>query len=146
MFELRSSVVINSPRPDVYAVLTDFERYLAVWAAGPMGAEKTTSGPPGRGTKFTVTAKVGPFRVRSPYEVFVWEPPARFGGRGIAGPVRFEEEYQLDGEAEVTTLRQTIKVWPRGAFRLVEGMSRRQLQRLIPADLERLKVFIEEKS
>jgi Polyketide cyclase / dehydrase and lipid transport len=143
MFDLTSTVVIDRPRSVVYEVLTDFESYLARWAAGPVAAQKITSGAVGVGTKFTVTAQVGPIRVRSPYEVLIWEPQTRFGGRGVAGPVRFMEEYRLDDDSGATRLQQSIRVWPRGPFRIAEAMCRRQLQRLIPADLDRLKALVE---
>jgi hypothetical protein len=143
MFDLTSTVVIDRPRSVVYEVLTDFESYLARWAAGPVAAQKITSGAVVVGTKFTVTAQVGPIRVRSPYEVLIWEPPARFGGRGVAGPVRFMEEYRLDDDSGTTRLQQSIRVWPRGVLRIAEAMCRRQLQRLIPADLDRLKALVE---
>ncbi len=78
-------------------MLTDFEAYLARWAAGPIGATPTSTSATDAGSQFVVTARVGPFRVRSPYEVLAWAPPLSFSGRGVAGPVRFEEEYQLSG-------------------------------------------------
>src|SRR6266700_2946329 len=64
---------------------------------GRAGTEpgRLPAGPAGQGTRLDITAKIGPFRVRSPYEVLMWEPPQRFGGRGVAGPVRFEEAYRL---------------------------------------------------
>jgi hypothetical protein len=146
VIELTSTVTIRQPPSVVYAVLTDFERYLARWADGPIAAQKTSPGPLGPGTTFKITAKVGPFRMPSPYEVLVWEPPTRFGGRGIAGPVRFAEEYRLNGGAGSTELQQSIRAGPRGPFGFAEEMIRRRLKQLIPADLERLKALVEEEA
>jgi uncharacterized membrane protein len=138
-----SSVRINRSAMQVFAVLSDFEQYLAQWAEGPMGATKLTPGETRVGTQFMVTAKIGPFRVRSAYEVVGWEPPERLQGRGTAGPVRFEEEYRLATNNGVTELQQSIRAWPRGPFRLVEGLVERQLRRLISDDLERLRRLVE---
>jgi len=144
MIELSFTESISRPRSDVFSILTGFERYLAQWAKGPIAAAKIGPGPTGAGTRFVVTAKVGPFRVRSPYEVVVWEPPERFGGRGVAGPVRFEEEYRLTASGRATGLTQSIKAWPRGPFRLFQPLIERQLRGLIAADLGRLKQLVEE--
>ena len=142
MIELSFGVWVDRPSEQVFAVLTDFEAYLARWAAGPIGATPMSAGATDAGSRFVVTARVGPFRVRSPYEVLAWTPPSRFSGRGIAGPVRFEEEYQLSGVDGSTELTQSIQAWPRGAFRVVEPLIRRQLRRLIASDLQRFRALV----
>ncbi|MGO9793136.1 MAG: SRPBCC family protein [Solirubrobacteraceae bacterium] len=142
MIKLNFGVRIDRPSEQVFAVLTDFEVYLARWAAGPIGATPTSASATDAGSQFVVTARVGPFRVRSPYEVLAWAPPSRFSGRGVAGPVRFEEEYQLSGVDRSTELTQSIRAWPRGVFRVVEPLIRRQLGQLIASDLERLRALV----
>ena len=142
MIELSFGVRVDRPSEQVFAVLADFEAYLARWAAGPIGATPTSAGATDAGSRFVVMARVGPFRVRSPYEVLAWAPPSRFSGRGIAGPVRFEEEYQLSDVDGSTELTQSIRAWPRGGFRVVEPLIRRQLRRLIASDLQRLRALV----
>jgi uncharacterized protein YndB with AHSA1/START domain len=142
VIELSLGVRIDRPSEQVFAVLTDFEAYLARWAAGPIGATPNSAGATDAGSRFVVTVRAGPFRVRSPYEVLAWAPPTRFSGRGVAGPVTFEEEYQLSGVDGSTELTQSIRAWPRGAFRVVEPLIRRQLRRLIASDLERLRALV----
>jgi hypothetical protein len=73
----------------------------------------------------------------------VWEPPRRFGGAGIASAVTFDEENELRPTEKGTPLTQTIMARPRGPFRLIEPVLRRQLHRLISDDLERLRTLIE---
>jgi carbon monoxide dehydrogenase subunit G len=136
------SVRINRSPEQVFAVLTDFERYLPRWAKGPVAVRKL-SAETGVGTQFTVTARVGPFTVSSPYEVKSWEPPHRFGGSGIAGPVAFDEQYVLSPADTGTELTQSMTARPRGPFRMVEPVVRRQLSRLIPGDLQRLRELVE---
>jgi hypothetical protein len=63
--------------------------------------------------------------------------------RGRAGPVRFREEYRLAADNSATTLTQSISAMPRGPFRLVKALLRRQLQGLINSDLGRLKSLVE---
>jgi Polyketide cyclase / dehydrase and lipid transport len=90
-----------------------------------------------------VTARVGPARLRSPYEVTGYDPPSRLAGRGTAGPVRFREEYRLAADGAGTVLAQSIHAAPRGPFRLAAGPLRRQLRGLIAADLGRLRDLVE---
>jgi carbon monoxide dehydrogenase subunit G len=142
MIELSFGVRVDRPSEQVFAVLTDFEAYLARWASGPIAVTPTSPGATDAGSRFVVTARVGPFHVRSPYEVSAWAPPSQFSGRGIAGPVRFAEEYELAGVDGSTELTQSIRAWPRGAFRVVEPLIRRQLRRLIANDLERLRALV----
>jgi Polyketide cyclase / dehydrase and lipid transport len=88
-------IVIDGPPDHVFALLSDLERYLARWANGPTAVRKLTGGPTGVGTRFEVTAWVAGMRVRSPYDLTGFERGRRFAGQGVAGPVRFSEEYTL---------------------------------------------------
>ena len=121
-------IVINRPPAHVFALLTDFELYLARWAKGPVAAKKLTSGPTTSGTRFEVTARVAGIHLRSPYAVTSLERDQRFAGQGTAGPVRFSEEYTLgpdhDG-GERTRLRYAMRAEPRGIFKLARKPIRR---------------------
>ena len=142
MINFETSVRINRSREQVFAVLTDFETYLARWAQGPVAAQRL-AGNGGVGSRYLVIAKVGPVTVRSPYEVTGFEPPSRMAGSGVAGPVRFHEAYTLREDGSTTVLTQSISATPRGMFVLVRGLVRRQLQRLIASDLGRFKRLVE---
>jgi len=142
MISFTTEVSIERPIDDVFDVLVDFERYLARWAAGPSGVVRETEVPMGLGSRLTVTARVGPLRVHSPYEVTLFERPLRFGGRGSAGPVRFDEMYVLTATPAGTDVAQTISAVPRGPFRLIERLVDRQLRRLIRADLDRFRDLV----
>ena len=63
----------------------------------------------------------------------------------MVDPVRFEEEYRLTGGEGTTGLTQSIKAWPRGPFGLLRPVVARQLQSLLPADLDRLKQLAEDR-
>ena len=142
MIEFDTSVRIDRARERVFGILADFESNLARWAKGPVAATKT-AGDGGAGSRYIVTARVGPAKVRSPYEVTGCDPPARFAGHGTAGPVRFQEEYSLTADGPATILTQSIRATPRGPFRLAEETLRRKLQQLIASDLDRLKSLAE---
>jgi len=142
MIEFDTTVRIDRPPEAVFAILADFEANLARWAKGPVAAMRT-SGDGGAGSRYTITARVGPAKVRSPYQVTSCDPPACFAGHGTAGPVRFHEVYRLTADGQATILTQSVRAAPRGPFRLAQRALRRQLQQLIAADLGRLKNLTE---
>ena len=57
--------------------------------------------------------------------------------------MRFQEDYRLAGDGAATILTQSITAIPRGPFRLVSDLLRRQLQKLFTSDLDRLKNLVE---
>lgn len=142
MIEFDTTVRIGRTPGQVFPVLAGFETYLARWAKGPVAAART-DGDGGADSHYMITARVGPATVRSPYEVTGYDPPSRLAGNGVAGPVRFQEEYRLVGDGAATILTQSIRATPRGPFRLAAGLLRRQLQGLIASDLDRLKDLVE---
>jgi Polyketide cyclase / dehydrase and lipid transport len=142
MIEFDTTVRIARTPGQVFCVLADFETYLARWAKGPVAAARTR-GDGEAGSRYLITARIGPARVRSPYDVTGYDPPSRLAGNGTAGPVRFHEEYHLTADGPATILTQSIRAVPRGPFRLAAGPLRRQLQGLIAADLGRLKDLVE---
>ncbi len=142
MIEFDTTVRIGRTPGQVFPVLADFETYLARWAKGPVAAART-DGDGGAGSHYRITARAGPVKVRSPYEVTGYDPPGRLVGRGVAGPVRFQEEYRLTGDGAATILTQSIRATPRGPYRLAPRLLRRQLQKLIASDLGRLKNLVE---
>jgi len=142
MIEFDTTVRIGRTPGQVFSVLADFETYLARWAKGPIAAART-DGDGGAGSRYLITARVGPATVRSPYEVTGYDPPGRLAGSGTAGPVRFQEEYRLTADGTATILTQAIRATPRGPFQLASGLLRRQLRGLIASDLDRLKDLVD---
>jgi hypothetical protein len=142
MIEFDTTVRIGRTLGPVFCVLADFETNLARWAKGPVAAART-DGDGGDGSRYMITARAGPATVRSPYEVTGYDPSARLAGHGVAGPVRFQEEYRLTGDGTATILTQSIRATAAARSGLVPGLLRRQLKKLIASDLGRLKDLVE---
>ena len=140
MIEFDTAIRIGRAPGQVFAVLADFETYLARWAMGPVAAART-DGDGGAGSHYTITARVGPAMVRSPYEVTGYDPPA---WPAMASPGRSASRRSTGspgtGRRQSSPSRSGL---PRGPFRLASGLLRRQLQRLIASDLDRLKNLVE---
>ena len=65
MIEFDTTVRIDRAREPVFGILADFESNLARWAKGPVAATRT-AGDGGTGSRYLVTARVGPVKVRAP--------------------------------------------------------------------------------
>ena len=65
MIEFDTTVRIGRTPGQVFPVLADFGTYLARWAKGPVAAVRT-DGDGGVGSRYTITARAGPVKVRSP--------------------------------------------------------------------------------
>ena len=136
--ELHRDFTVRRPVAEVFDLLADLETYLPQWAKGSTAVQKTTAGPKGTGTVLTVTARVGPFRVRSPYEITAWKPDEVFGGRGIAGPLVFDEEYRFSENSDGgTSVSYTVAAEPRGVFRIARRPLAARVRKLIDGDLAR---------
>ena len=83
MIEFDTTVRIDCARERVFAILADFESNLARWAKGPVAATRT-AGDGGAGSRYIITARV-PAKVRSPYEVTGYDPPARLPATASPG-------------------------------------------------------------
>ncbi len=95
MIEFETTVRIGRTPDQVFSVMADFGTYLACRAnarcRGQDGRRRWRRQPlhnhgPGRAGNGAI-----------PYEVTGYDPPGRLAGHGVAGPVRFQEEYRLTG-------------------------------------------------
>ena len=68
MIEFDTTVRIGRTPGRVFSVLADFETYLVRWAKGPVAVVRT-DGDGGDGSRYMITARVGPATAKSPYEV-----------------------------------------------------------------------------
>ena len=85
MIGFDTAVRTDRTREHVSGILADLEANPARWAKGPVAARRT-AGDGGAGSRYLVTAKAGPAKVRSPYEVTGCDPPARFAATASPGP------------------------------------------------------------
>jgi hypothetical protein len=94
-FELNT--VINRPTEEVFAVLANLENDLK-WRSEWVDARKTSEGPIGIGTRFSLFAKAFGRRIETIYETLQYEPNriaawASSGEPGIGTTGRCERAY-----------------------------------------------------
>ena len=135
------SVVINRPVEDVFEFFTNptnesrWRTHLVeVSTTGPLGVgsrvHQVVKGPAGRG-------------IPADIEVTAYQPPARYGFRVVAGPVRPTGEYQFAGEGDTTTVSLSLDAQMSGLKKLLMS---RAVQKSMDGEmkaLDRAKALLE---
>ena len=138
----RNSVVIRNSVPEVFALLTDIDRFPQ-WIAELETAEKTSEGPLGVGATWAGVASFMGRRLESDHEITSFEPERKFGYRTTTSPVPGRLEYTLEPVPEGTRITIVAEVEPRGALRLARPVLARAGRRMYEHSLEALKAILE---
>ena len=141
-FEL--SISIDRPPADVFAFLRDKDKYPQEADSPVLLLEKTTSGPPGVGTRYHEVVQMLPFyRGSIDSEITRYEPDEfleeDFEGPGMAGHLA----YQFLPEGEGTRLIQRETLRYHGLLRLIEPLIRPGLGRRLQERLEDIQEILE---
>jgi uncharacterized protein YndB with AHSA1/START domain len=109
------TITINQPPAAVFAVVADGRR-TTLWRPGVLDIDLASG--EGAGAIYRQGVRgPGGRRIAADYEVTAFEPDRRIAFRAIAGPVRPEGEFELEGIGGATALtfrlRADIPVWKR---------------------------------
>jgi uncharacterized membrane protein len=138
------SVEIARSPADVFAYMDDLERH-GEWQSQIVSSKRETDGPTGVGTRATDVRRV-PGRTQSvTYEITEHDPPRKVAFRGVTGPVRpvgtVTVEPSGEGRSKVTIELDLQGNGLLGA--IVAPLARRQAQKQVPEDQQRLKERLE---
>lgn len=142
MFSVEQSVVINRPVGEVFAYVSDVERWDE-WAAEIVEAKKTSEGPVGAGTTFSAVIKMLGRRMENEHEVTEYEPNSRFGIRVTSGPVSGEGGLSFESVNPGTKVTMAIEAETGGFFKLAEPLVARQANRQYETNLATMKDLLE---
>ena len=84
--EASLSTIINRPSEEIFAVLANLENDLK-WRSEWVDARKTSEGPIGIGTRFSLFAKAFGRRIETVYETIQYEPNRIVGWKAMSGPI-----------------------------------------------------------
>lgn len=125
----------------VFAIMTDisqFDRWL------DMDGRAKDPGPPGVGSRFDSTSRLGPLRVEGQGEVTSFEPDRRFGFRLVSPhALDFEIEIELQAADGGTVMRASGSMATHRLWRLLEPVLRMELQEGEAREARRLKAIVE---
>jgi carbon monoxide dehydrogenase subunit G len=116
-----SSVIINRPIEDVFAVLTNVEN-AGKWF--PTQVEEWWTSPPPHGVGSTRRAriKVGPVTTENDAVATVYEPPNRATMKGMSSNAPFEADLRFTAVEGGTRVDTQIGLFMTGGAKLFEGM------------------------
>jgi uncharacterized protein YndB with AHSA1/START domain len=140
-----STIEIARSPEEVFAYVTDPSR-LAEWQESVVSSRAEGTGPPGVGTRASVTRRIGPLERAMTAELAELSPPRSWAVRGVDGPVRGNVKGTIapldDGARSRVTLELELVGYGIGKL-LVPLVVRSQARKEMPTNLRNLKERLE---
>jgi uncharacterized protein YndB with AHSA1/START domain len=140
-----STIEIARPPAEVFEYVTDPSR-LAEWQESVVSSRTEGTGPPGVGTRASVTRRVGPIERAMTAELAQLTPPSSWAVRGVDGPVRGNVKGTIvpldDGARSRVTIELELVGYGIGKL-LVPLVVRSQARKEMPTNLRNLKERLE---
>lgn len=118
---VHSSIVINRPIEDVFAVLTNVEN-TGTWFPGEVKEWWTSPPPHGVGSTRRARVKMGLMTTENDAVTTVYEPPHRAGLKGTSKNAPFEAMLTFEPVEGGTRVESNIDLPMRGPAKLFGGM------------------------
>ncbi len=145
MAAIVSSTEISRPPEEVFRYATDPAR-LPEWQESAVATRVEGDGPIAVGSRLVVTRRVGRRDIPMTTEVTTYDPPSRWAGRGIDGPVRGIFSGTVESVEGGTRSRVTIELDFEGhglGKLLVPLVVRPQARKEMRRNMESLKAHLE---
>jgi uncharacterized protein YndB with AHSA1/START domain len=144
MAPIVSSIEIGRPPEEVFAYATDPARF-AEWQADVIGVRVEGEGPPGVGSRFTTTRRVGGAERTMTQEITEHHAPRSWAAAGIDGPVRPSASITVEplGDGARSRVTFTLDFEGHGIGRPLVPVVRRQALKQAPASYRKLKRRLE---
>jgi carbon monoxide dehydrogenase subunit G len=121
MSQISSSITINRPIEDVFAVLTNVEN-TGKWFPGDVKEWWTSPPPHGLGSTRRARVKMGLMTTENDAVTTVYEPPHRAGLKGMSKNAPFEAMLTFEPVDGGTRVESNIDLFMRGPAKLFGGM------------------------
>jgi carbon monoxide dehydrogenase subunit G len=118
---VHSTITINRPIEDVFAVLTNVQN-TGKWFPGNVTEWWTSPPPHGVGSTRRARVKVGLMTTENDAVATVFEPPHRAGMRGTSKNAPFEADLRFAAVEGGTRVESDIELFMRGPAKLFGGM------------------------
>lgn len=142
MSQISSSIVINRPIEDVFAVLTNVEN-TDKWFPGNVKEWWTSPPPHGVGSTRRARVKMGLMTTENDAVTTVYEPPHRAGLKGMSKNAPFEAMLTFESVERGTLVDSSIELFMTGAAKLFGGMFTSWYQKSWDQGLVNLKRMME---
>jgi len=144
MAPIVASVEVDRPARNVFDYATDPSRF-SEWQKGVVDGRMDSQGELRVGDRCVTTRRIGFADRPATSEVVTYEPPYRWGVRGVDGPIRAVVDVSVEAQSD-TRSRITIAVDFEGhgiGRLLVPLVVRREAQREMPVNVATLKQRLE---
>ena len=142
MIDLEMNVLIDRPIHDVFAFVS-MPTNLPQWQAGIKEVKQTSSGAVGVGATFQNSGEILGRRLNGKMEVTDFEPDAKFGFKGVNGPMTVQATITFKPVGTGTKVTLSMHAEPGGVFKLAEGALVNQMKNQFQGNLDRLKSLLE---
>ena len=142
MLKTETSIIINRPIEEVFAVVSNLENNPK-WSSTFLEVKKTSEGPIGVGTTWQAAQKALGQRLESEVEVTEYEPNRKCAQKSKSGPIpaKIWQTYEpVEGGTQVTV---ALEAEVGGFFKLAEPLVKTMVKRNIETDFANLKDLME---
>jgi uncharacterized membrane protein len=136
------STMINRPIEEVFGFLANLENDLK-WRSEWVDARKTSEGPIGIGTRFSLFARAFGRRVETVYETVEYEPNRIAAWKAMSGPLPLTFRRTFERVEGGTRLTIIYEAELRGFMKLVMSFMIGSVTRQHEGDLRKLKELME---
>ncbi len=140
--KIETSVAINRPVEEVFAVLSDVENNPK-WSSAFLEAKKTSEGPIGVGTTWRVVQKALGQRIEGEVEVTEYEPNRKCAQKSKSGPIPAKIWQTFEPVEGGTRVSLVLEAEPGGFFKLAEPLLMSMLKRSIETDFANVRDLME---
>ena len=142
MIKLEISALIDRPVQDVF-IFVATPTNLPRWQAGVKEVKQTSADAVGVGATFHNSGEILGRRLDGDMEITEYAPDAKFGFKGVNGPMTIQAAITFKPVGTGTKLTLAIQAEPGGVFKLAEGVLVNQLRNQFEGNLDKLKALLE---
>ena len=141
---ITASIEVDRSAEEVFAYATDPNRF-SEWQEGVKSGRMDSAGAPQVGDRCVTTRRIGPVDRPVTSELVCFEPPHRWGVRGLDGPIRAIVDVTVEPRSDTSAhLTVALDFEGHGIGRiLVPLLVRREARREMPANVTTLKQCLE---
>jgi hypothetical protein len=141
---ITASIEVDRPAEEVFAYATDPSRF-SEWQKGVLGGSMDSFGTPQIGDRCVTTRRIGFSDRPVTSELVRFDPPSRWGVRGVDGPIRAIVAVTVEPSSDTSAhLTIALDFEGHGIGRLlVPLVVRREAQREMPINVAALKQRLE---
>lgn len=142
MARVEDSIIVNRPVEEVFAYVTDIERFPE-WTSFVRNAAKTSDGPVGLGTALRTDLQFLGRQFTSEQVITEFVPNRVFAGQSVSGPLPMTITTTVEPAEGGTRVTQSIEGESKGFFGLADPILEQVGKRQLRAQLGTLKDLLE---